>query len=281
MDSLNHFLTSVGDLLLAPFRNFAAVGLVFWSAVTGVLMTYVFGKTSNQRALRKAADGIRAQLLAVKLFKEDLFVTFRCQITLLKFTGMRLLHSLAPMIVMIVPLLVVMTQLAMRYEYRPLLGGERAVVAMHVKPDRWKEVRDVKLSRGDRFIVETDALRDERNSTIYWRIRADGFEPDRLQWQLKGVPPGIDSLVKELPLSATDGWLLLANRVRPGAPFWDRLLNPAEPGIPAASPVSSIDIQLRPRDTLIFGWNIPWWATFFLVAMLAALVAAKFMGVQY
>src|SRR5579872_7381133 len=134
-------------------------------------MTYVFGKTSNQQALRKAADGIRAQLFAVKLFKEDLFVTFQCQIALLKFTGMRLLHSLAPMIVMIVPLFLVMTQLAMRYEHRPLLTGERAVVAMHVKPDRWKEVRNITLSRGDRFVVETEGLRDERNSAIFWRVR--------------------------------------------------------------------------------------------------------------
>jgi hypothetical protein len=276
MDSLNKLLTSVGDLLLAPFRNHAATGLVFWSVVTGVLMTYVFGKTSNQRALRRAADGIRAQLFAVKLFKDDLFVTFQCQVALLKFTGMRLLHSLAPMIVMIVPLLLVLNQLAMRYEHFPLVKGERAVVAMHVKPDRWKEVRDITLSRGDRFVVETEALRDERNSTIFWRVRADGSDSDRLQWQLSD-----DSIVKELPISATDGLLLTANRIRPDHLLWNRLLHPAEPGIAAASPVSSIDIHLRARDTPIFGWNIPWWATFFLVAMIAALIAGKFMGVQY
>ena len=193
---------------------------------------------------------------------------------------MRLLHSLAPIIVMVIPLFLVMTQLAMRYEHRPLLAGERAVVAMHVKPDRWKEVRNITLSRGDRFVVETEALRDERNSTIFWRVRADGSESDRLQWHLSGNSPVGDLIVKELPICATDGLLLTANRIRPGALLWNRLLNPAEPGLPAASPVSSIDIQLQPRDTPILGWNIPWWATFFLVAMIAALIAGKFMGVQ-
>lgn len=276
MDSSNQFLTSVGDLLLAPFRNWAGTGLVFWSVITGVLMTYAFGKTSNQRALRNAADGIRAQLLAVKLFKEDLFVTFQCQIALLKFTGMRLLHSIPPMIVMAVPLLLVLTQLAMRYEHRPLVKGERAVVALHVKPDRWKEVRDVALMSGDRFVVETEALRDERNSTILWRVRAAGSEPDRLQWHLNS-----DSIVKDLPISATEGFLLTANPIRPGALLWDRLSSPAEQGLPTASPVSSIEIQLRARETPILGWNIPWWATFFVVAMIAALIAGKFMGVQY
>jgi hypothetical protein len=276
MDSSNQFLTSVGDLLLAPFRNCAGTGLVFWSVITGVLMTYVFGKTSNQRALRNAADGIRAQLFAVKLFKEDLFVTFQCQIALLKFTGMRLLHSIPPMIVMAVPLLLVLTQLAMRYEHRPLVKGERAVVALHVKPDRWKEVRDVALMSGDRFVVETEALRDERNSTILWRVRAAGSESDRLQWHLNR-----DSIVKDLPISATEGFLLTANPIRPGALLWDRLSSPAERGLPTASPVSSIEIQLRARETPILGWNIPWWATFFVVAMIAALIAGKFLGVQY
>ena len=108
-------------------------------------MTYVFGKTSNQRALRRAADNIRAQLFAVKLFKEDLFVTFQCQMTLLRSTGTRLLHSVPPMLVMIVPLLFVLTQLAMRYEFRPLVEGEQAVVAMHIKPDAWKANRDITL----------------------------------------------------------------------------------------------------------------------------------------
>ena len=96
MDTLNSLLTTVGDLLLAPFRGRPATGLVFWSVITGILMAYVIGKTSNQRALRKAADNVRAQLFAIKLFKEDLVVTFRCQIALLKSTGWRLWHSIPP-----------------------------------------------------------------------------------------------------------------------------------------------------------------------------------------
>ena len=174
MDTLNALLTAAASWLLAPFRDHPAIGLVFWSVVTGIVMTFAFGKTSNQRALRRAADNIRAQLFAVKLFKDDLVVTFQCQMKLLKSTGVRLLHSIPPMLVMIVPLLFVLTQLAMRYEYRPLLAGEQAVVAMHVKPDAWKASRDIVLDAGNGFVVETEALRDEKNATIFWRVRADG-----------------------------------------------------------------------------------------------------------
>jgi hypothetical protein len=276
MDRLNALLSSLSDMLLAPFAHHAASGLVFWSAVTGVVMTYVFGKTSNQRALRLAADRIRAQLFAIKLFKDDLLVTLQCQLKLLKATGMRLLHSVPPMLVMLVPLLLVLTQLAMRYEFQPLVAGDRAVITLHVKPDRWDEVRDVALQSREGFVVETEALRDERNSAILWRVRADGSESQPLEWSIGG-----HFVHKQLPMAATRDELTIANPQRPGRAFWDRLLYPAEPSLPAELPVESIDVQLTPRDTPLLGWSVPWWATFFVVSIVVAFVTGKIIGVQY
>jgi hypothetical protein len=276
MDTLNALLTSLGDLLLAPFRNRPATGLAFWSAVTGIIMTYVFGKTSNQRALRQAADRIRAQLFAVKLFKEDLVVTFQCQMRLLKSTGVRLLHSFPPMLAMLVPLLLVLTQLAMRYEFRPFVEGEQAVVAMHVKPDHWKQSRDIELRTGAGYLVDSQALRDERNSTIYWRVRAADRQSNSLEWSI-----GDQIVRKQLPMAANHDVLTIANPKRSGISFWDQVLYPAEPSLSADLPIESIDIQLTPRDTPVFGWSVPWWATFFLVSVLVAFIAGKFLHVQY
>lgn len=277
MDPLNALLTRMGDLLLAPFQGRPATGLVCWSVVTGVLMTYVFGKTSNQRGLRKAADNIRAQLFAVKLFKEDLFVTFQCQIALLKSTAMRILHSIPPMLVMFVPLLLVLTQLAMRYEFRPLVAGDRAVVAMHVNPSHWKQRRDIQLADGERFVVETDALRDERSSTVLWRVRAVGNESEPLRWQIDNDT----TISKDLPLAANHDLLRVSNPTRPGASWWDRVLYPAEPSLPIELGIESIEIQLAPRSTPVFGWDLPWWATFFLISMVVAFITGKIIGVQY
>jgi hypothetical protein len=276
MDKLNALLTPVGDVLLAPFRNYPATGLVFWSVVTGIIMTYVFGKTSNQRALRRAADNIRAQLLAVKLFKDDLVVTFHCQVKLLRATAMRLLHSVPPMLVMIVPLMFVLTQLAMRYEFRPLIKDEQAVVAMHIRPDAWKASRDMSLDSGDGFVVETESLRDEKSSTIYWRVRADGDQSKLLKFKI-----GDQVISKELPMSGTSSVLQVSNPKRAGVSALDQLLYPAELSLSADSPIESIDIQLTPRENLILGWRVPWWATFFIVSMFVAFVTGKFMGVQY
>ena len=276
MDTLNASLTSAAEWFLSPFRHYPTTGLIFWSTVTGIIMTLVFGRTSNQAALRRAADNIRAQLLAVKLFKEDLFVTFQCQIRLLRSTGLRMLHSLPPMLVMIVPLLFVLTQLAMRYEFRSLVNGEQSVVAIHIKPGSWITCQDVSLETGNGFVVETDALRDEKNSTIYWRIRAEGSETTTLEWTID------DHLIrKQLPVTRSPDVLQISNPKRVGASVWNQLLYPAESGLDSDSPIDSIEVQLTPRDTPIFGWKVPWWVTFFVVSMLVALVSGRFMGVQY
>lgn len=276
MDTLNALLTQVVELLLAPFRHLPVTGLVFWSVVIGIVMTYVFGKTSNQRALRRAADNIRAQLFGVKLFKEDLVVTFQCQVALLRATGMRLLHSIPPMLAMIAPLFLVLTQLAMRYEFRPLVPGEKTVVAMRVKPKHWKDVRDIELSGGDGVEVETEALRDEKNSMIYWRVRAATDAVQLLQWHV-----GDQTIRKQLPISPTRERLLIANPKRTSDSWWEQMLHPAEPSLPAESPIESVELQLPKRDTPVFGWHFPWWATFFLVSMIVAYVAGQVMGVHY
>jgi hypothetical protein len=276
MDSFNALLTSIAQVLLGPFRHHATAGLVFWSVVTGIVMTYVFGKTSNQRALRQAADRIRAQLFAIKLFKDDLRVTLQCQLKLLKATGLRLLHSLTPMLVMLIPLLLVLVQLAMRYEYQPLVEGERAVVALHVKPDQWDQARDAELRSGPGYLVETEALRDERNSVIYWRVRADARRSMPLEWSI-----GNWTLHKQLPIAAAHSELTVANPKRAADSFWDRLLYPAEASLPADQPIESIDIQLTPRATPVLGLRVPWWGTFFLVSVVVAFVTGKLIGVQY
>lgn len=278
MDAVNQALTTLADWLLSPFRNWPATGLVLWSIVVGIAMTYVFGKTSNQPGLRRAADKIRAQLFGVKLFKEDLVVTFQCQMTLLKWTAMRLWYSVPPMLVMLVPLFLVLSQLAMRYEHRPLVPGERAVVSVRCHHDSWKQLKDeLTLQSGERFEVETAGLRDEKTATLYWRIRATGDQSENMQWKWND-----QTITKWLPLTTKVGELEMASPKRPGASLGDRLLCPAEPPVAnAGGPIESIDLQLLRRETPIFGWSIPWWGTFFLVSMVTAFVSGKWLGVQY
>ena len=282
MNSINAILTQLGEWLLGPFAASPLVGLVIWSAIAGLVMSLVFGKTSNQRALKRAADSSRAQMLAIKLFKDDLAVTFRCQFELLKATAMRLFHSLPPMFVMIIPFAFVLSQFALRYEHEPLTPGQTTVVELNLSESAWDQYKDVKIEAPDTILVETQSLRDntqedsKRNHTLYWRLRAKSDEPATLSWQF-----GDEIVQKRIAVAANTDRLLPVSVRRPGTNLFERLFHPGEPAFSREAPVRGIVLYHPKRSTPLLGLDLPWWGTFFIVSILAALIVGRWRGVQY
>lgn len=276
LNTIDVGLTRLARWALVPFTARPLLGLLFWSAVAGVAMTVVFGRTSNQRALRRVADRTRAHLLAIKLFKDDLGVTFRCQLQLLKASAQRLGYSLVPMLVMAVPFALVLTQLALRYEHRPLAPGESTLVRMQLSADAWPQYKDVAIEVPAGVVAETESLRDASDHSLYWRVHPEIGRPATLQWQL-----GAQTVTKHLAAADDSHRLLCVSPRRPGGGALDRLLHPAEPGFRADGPVREIIVHYPVRQTLVFGLDLPWWATFLIVSMLVAVVARPFLGVQF
>ena len=172
MNWINGILTLISDVLLAPVRTWPpAVVLVVLSVVAGVLMTVVFRYTSNQKGLKRVASLTKAQLMCLRIFKEDLGVAIRCQGDILKSIGRRLWLSLPPMLVLIIPFTLVLTQLSIRYERRPIRSGESVVLAVELSPDSWADDSgNLSIQVPPGVVIETPALHDEAAHTVYWRL---------------------------------------------------------------------------------------------------------------
>ena len=167
MAFLNRITTALFDWLLGPFEPLPPLlALLVWSALVGALMAVAFRFTSNQRALKQAADQVRANLLAVKLFQHDLGVTFRCQLGLFRAIVLRLWHSLPPLVVMIVPLSLILAQLGLRLEHTPLPSDKATVVELHLSARAWEQYRDVSIQVPATARVETPPLRDDREHAV-------------------------------------------------------------------------------------------------------------------
>src|SRR5260370_9016198 len=69
------------------------------SAATGVVLLVVFKYTSNQRALKRVKDDMKANLLALKLFKDSAWVALRAQggilVTAIRLTAFSVVPILA------------------------------------------------------------------------------------------------------------------------------------------------------------------------------------------
>ena len=291
MNTLNAILLKVTSAVLYPFMGLPSqVALIVLSVIAGVLAALAFRYTSNQRALKRVADQVRASLLAMRLFRDDLRVALRGQAALFKASGLRLWHSLPPLAVLIVPFVLLLAQLAMWYEFRPLAPGDQAVVEVCIAPEAWDEYSHLELVPPDGVAVAgpVRAVRaskddDANTCSITWGLRPQRTITNNQPLTLRFRLGERQVAEKQLAVSDTGGTneLLFVSPRRPGTSFWKRLLYPGEPAFPAASPVRAISINYGSRTNTLFGLAIPWWATFFIVSILAALALKPVIKVQF
>jgi hypothetical protein len=278
MDAFNAILTGLFDVLLAALAGAPAVALIVVSIVVGVIMTIVFRYTSNQRALRRVADRTKAMLLGMRLFKDDLRTALRYQGGLLTATGLRLWHSLPPVAVLIVPVILVLVQLSVRYEHRPLEVGERAVVALRATADGWARWREAMIEPADGVTIETPGVRDDDRRMVSWRVRADDEGERQLSFRAG------DETIEKAIVSAGDEEDVRLRTIetrRVGTSFWDHLVHPGEASIPGAVGIESIVVHYPSRRTPIVGVDVPWWGTFLIVSMVTALCVRPIVKVQF
>ena len=138
LGALNPICSAVGDVVyavLSPLPVWA--GLTVLSAVAGVCMLIAFRFFSDQAGIGRARDDIKANLLALKLYKDDLRVTFQAQARLLRAILRLQRYVLTPVLVMLPPMLLGLAQMGVRYQWRPLCPGEQTNIAvtLNAKPE--------------------------------------------------------------------------------------------------------------------------------------------------
>ncbi|MEE2638916.1 MAG: hypothetical protein VYE68_16975 [Acidobacteriota bacterium] len=105
---------------LTPIWPLAAI-----SAAAGMFLVWLFGKTSQQDRIRSVRGRVRGNLSGVKLFPHDIGVVLRLQRVIFVDTLRFMRLALAPMLIMTMPVLLIMTQLDLRFAARPLRQANR------------------------------------------------------------------------------------------------------------------------------------------------------------
>jgi len=152
------------------------VALLVISMVTGVLLLLIFGATSNQRAIKRTKDKIKAHLLEILLFNDNLRVVFRAQgsvlIHALKYLGL----AVVPMLAIIVPMALIVTQSDHFFQSKPLEPDDAVTVSVTLEQWDPELAESISISVPNGLAVETPALRIPETREIAWKLRAP--EPD-------------------------------------------------------------------------------------------------------
>ena len=259
VDLLNRLLTPLFDLACWPFLAFAPIwAMTAISLVTGVVMVWVFGKLSDQTTIKSIRETIRGNLIAVRLFQSDIGVMLRLQRRIFGDTFRYMRYALVPMVVLLVPVVLIMTQLNLRFAARPLEPGETALVKAYVRDAAVLE-GDVSLEVGDGIVVETRGVRIPATQEVVWRVRADegGVHP---------LVVRLGSETLETRIIAGDGWGAVPQR-RTGRGMLDTMLYPGEPPISRTHLVEAVEVAYPPLELGVFGWNVDWLVAFFVLSM--------------
>jgi hypothetical protein len=268
---LNAAAGAVSYVALAPVAWLPGwLSATLIAIATGLLMLWVFKHTSNQQAIRHARDRIKANVLALGLFKDSIAVALRAQGRILANAGRLLVHSLPPMLVMMAPMALLLGQLAVWYQARPLAVGDEAVVTVH-----WREgtgdAMDARLETAPAYDHRAGPVRVPDKQLTCWRIQA--MQPGVHQLTIYVAD---EAFTKELAVG--EGFLPVSP-IRPAWKWSDALLYPRERPFGAESAVQSIEVSYPQRDSWTSGtdsWLIYW----FGISLLAAFAARPLLKVN-
>lgn len=269
---VNAVVNRVAGLFLSPIGLLPGwLSNTIISAVAGVLMLLVFKYTSNQKAIGRVKDDIKADLLALKLFKDELSVTFRSQGRVFLGSLRLLRYALLPLLVMIVPVSLLLGQMGLWYQWRPLSPGEEALMTMKLTGDPTADMPDVQITSLPGAEVVLGPVRVISKREVCWQIRANDPGQHRIVFRV-----GAEQVDKQLVVG--EGFQR-TSPVRPGPQWTSLVLHPLEPHFAQGAAVHSISIDYPERDSWTCGTD--WWLLyFFVVSLVFALIAKPLLRVR-
>ena len=274
MGTFNAVFTAVFDVLLAPLgHRLAALDLVAWPTIAGVVALIVYKYASYQQGIARAKTGIQVNLLEVLLYNDQLGVVMRATLGALAQNALYLGYNLGPMLVMFVPMTAILVQIVANYAYAPLPVGSIALFVAELEP-RTVSPKDVTLELPPGVSLDAPPVRTPATLT----------DPNEVAWRLRLDAEG-DHVVRVHAGDATESFTLSVG----GPPrkvtvlrtkSWEALLYPAE-SVPAAdSPVYALRVDRRDRELPFFpdgeGGILLW---FFGSSLLAGLLLKDRFGV--
>ncbi|HVC96535.1 MAG TPA: hypothetical protein VND64_22815 [Pirellulales bacterium] len=267
---LNAPANAVGRFILAPIGVLPGwLSATLAATITGVALLAVFKFTSNQRAIKRVKDDIKANLLALKLFNTGAQVALRAQGRVLRAAFRLLALAIVPVLLMTVPVLLVLGQLSLWYEARPLRVGEDALVTM--KLGAGAALPEARLEPSAAVDVAIGPVRVRDRREVCWSIQARLTGRHRLEFH-------VGNLTGEKDLVVGDRFMRVSS-LRPDWDFADTLSHPAEKPFTPGSPIRSIAIDYPKRA----GWTCgagTWVVYWFIVSMVSGFGFRRLLNVN-
>jgi uncharacterized membrane protein (DUF106 family) len=272
---------------LAAFKLFLLASplaaVVVLSLVVGLLMVVLFGYTSDQKAIGIAKDQLKAHLLAVRLYRDQIPVVMGSYGRILRGTGRYLKLAFKPLLYVIIPIILLMVQIDRYLGQVPIPTNAPFLLTVHLgEPSSNVKAAEQSLAIDAMNDVRIDLPPEIKMTAPPVHINAD----NEIVWRLAGskegrytvkVALGGQSAAKAVCVGSD---LPRISMVRLRGHFWERMFSSAEPALPENSPIDSISINYPDRNIEIAGYGMNWIWLFFVLSMVAGFIFKELLGIR-
>jgi uncharacterized membrane protein (DUF106 family) len=272
LTGLNSVMNSVAGALFAPVAVLPGwLSITIISAVLGVLLLLIFKYTSNQKAIGNVRDAVNANLIAAWLFKDSISVTIKSQVKVFAASFKLLIYALIPMLVMIIPVSLILAQMGLWYQARPLSVSDEPVMVKLRLNESLQGFPLVRLEPSEVFQKTTGPVKIVTKKEVLWELKPLKKGVQELVFDVDG-----EKYTKQFVVG--DGFMKVS-LMRPGMNLGDLFLHPLEKPFTKDSQVTSIEIVYPERASKVCGTD--WWIFyFFICSMVFAFAFKPFLNVR-
>jgi hypothetical protein len=246
----------------------AAIVIVL-SIVIGLLMVLVFAWTSDQKAIHVAKDQLKAHLLAVRLFQDQLPVVLRSYGRILRGTGRYLRLAFKPLLFAIVPLTALIVFADLYLGWMPLKSGETFLVKVHTGSA--DALDGVSLQLPPEIESTAPAVHVPVDNEVIWRAAA----AKEGKYEINVADSG-QTVSKRVVVS--DGISRLSPIRLQG--FWKRMFISGEPALPDGGNIQSVEVVYPARNIYFLGIDWNWIWLFFVLSLIAGFAFKSILGIE-
>jgi len=240
------------------------------SIVIGLLMVVVFRYTSDQKAIGRAKDRLKANLLAVRLFQDQLPVVMRAYARILRGTGSYLRLAFTPFLIAILPITCLIVQLDRYFGWMPLSPAQTFLLEARIEDA--EAANQAELQLPPELSSTAPAVHIPKDKEVVWRVvgQREG------KYDLHIATAG-HTVTKQVVISTG---VARISPVRWRGNFWERMFTSGEPALEENSPVEAIAVTYPPR-VINFAWmEWNWIVLFFVVSLIAGFIFKSALGIQ-
>jgi len=256
--------------------------IIIYSLVSAFVFLLIFKKVSNQEKIRHHKKKIVGYILQMRLYQDKPVVIFSSIIKILKHNLLYIQYTLSSLLVIIIPLLIISTQINNRCGYAPLNAGQQFIVEAQLDHTLVPEKALSKL--GSAFCtaspdleIETMPLRIPKENKVLWRGRVDPAAKTNKEYIKIGFRENDNFIIKKVVTASGE------KRFSPDLAKWSLnagLVSNAEGFLAKDSPVSKISINYKRASYSFLFWKVDALLLYFILTFTFAFALKPFFRVS-